>query len=333
MVACFRKFFSVEQAAPRIVGAGSERVDAVNSHSAHDLVTLRAGDTQLDLAPAIGGAVARFRWRDVDLFRPATAAAISCGDVLGMASFSLVPFAGRIRRGRFWFADHDVRLPVNLAGEPDAIHGHGWQAPWSIVDRSESAATLRFEYPGEDWPWPYRAEQTFTLADGDLTHGLSVVNRSRSPMPAGLGLHPFFPRPSGTRLSAHIDGVFLSPERPAVSPPPLWDWRLDPVVDAFVDHQFEGWNGEARVSWPSHGLALTLSTRPTTRRLVVYAPAGGTYFCVEPVSHQLDGVNRSPGGSAHGMVLLASGETLAITARFSVGPDLTLADSRLKGQR
>jgi aldose 1-epimerase len=130
-----------------------------------------------------------------------------------------------------------------------------------------------------------------------------------------------------------VNGVFQSPERPAEPPPPCWDWRTDPLVDTFVDHQFDGWDGVAKISWPSRDLALTLTAGPATSRLVVYAPVGESYFCVEPVSHQLDGVNRSPGGGAHGMTLLAAGETLTMTARFSIEPDFTLADARAKRQR
>ena len=277
---------------------------------------MRAEETRLDLAPAIGGAVARFAWRGVDLFRPATAAAIAGGEVLGMASFPLVPFAGRIRDGRFDFDGRAVRLPVNLAGETDSIHGHGWQGAWSIAEWTGSKATLRFDHAAAAWPWAYGAEQTFDLADGALTHRLTVTNRSPTAMPAGLGVHPYFPRRDGARLGALVDGVFLRPDRPPIPPPEAWDWRLGAPIDAFVDHQFRGWDGVAKLIWPAESLAVTLTTAPAASRLVVYAPSGEAYFCVEPVTHQLDAVNRSPGGAQHGMALLAPGETLELVVRF-----------------
>ncbi len=288
------------------------------SEASNRLVVLKAGDTALELAPAIGGAVARFSWRGVDLFRPATAAAIARGDVLGMGNFPLVPFAGRIHRGRFSLNRREVRLPVNLAGETDAIHGHGWQAPWTIAAANEATATLRYDHAAGDWPWAYRAEQTFDLTDRALTQRLSVTNLSAPVMPAGLGLHPYFPRRAGVRLRARVDGVFLHPDHSPTPPPERWDWRSGPNVDAFVDNQFCGWDGLAQVIWHGESLSVAMTTEPAATRLVVYAPTGEDYFCVEPVSHQLNAVNRSPGGAQHGMFLLASGETLDLTVRFTL---------------
>lgn len=282
------------------------------------LVSLRAGDTTLALAPAIGGAVAAFRWRDIDLFRPAAPTALAVGDVLGMASFPLVPFAGRISLGRFVFDGLAVRLPVNLSGETDAIHGQGWQAPWTLTEQADTAATLRYDHAAGDWPWAYRAEQTFALADGALAHTLSVTNRSERAMPAGLGLHPYFPRRPGLRLAARVDGVFLSPDRAPTPPPEAWNWTAGAALDSFVDHQFTGWDGRAAVTWPGLDLTLALDCQPPARRLVVFAPTGEDYVCVEPVSHQLDAVNRSQGGADHGMTILAPGETLVLSVRFTV---------------
>ena len=282
------------------------------------IVNLRAGETTLDLAPTIGGAIAAFRWRGVDLFRPATAAALGTGDILGMSSFPMAPFAGRIREGRFIADGREVRLPVNLVGETDAIHGHGWQAPWTVVEAAGDRAKLQFDHASAHWPWDYQAEQTFTLTDGALTQSLTVTNRSPRPMPAGLGLHPYFPRPPQTRLKARVADVFLAPDQPPTAPPPSWNWTAGQAIEAYVDHQFTGWDGVARVDWPGKRLALRIAALTPTDHLVVYAPTGEDYVCVEPVSHQLDAVNRSAGGAAHGMVRLLEGDATRLTVRYEV---------------
>ena len=144
-------------------------------------------------------------------------------------------------------------------------------------------------------------------------------------MPAGLGLHPYFPRRPGARLWARVGGVFPGPDLPASPPPTGWNWNEDQRIDAPVDHQFDGWGGLARVTWPDLGLVLEMSSE--VRFLVVYAPPGEAYFCVEPVGHQLNAVNLSSGGGGHGMTVLAPGERVSIRVRFAV-TDLSLAPAR-----
>src|SRR5205085_895702 len=145
----------------------------------------------------------------MDIFRPATAQSLAATDPLGLGSFPLVPFAGRIAEGQFDFAGRQIRLPPNLAGETDAIHGQGWRNPWQVAGHETSTAALVFDHPAGAWPWDYRAEQTFTLRPNALIQRLSVTNTSREPMPAGLGVHPYFPRDHETRLQAEVTGVVL----------------------------------------------------------------------------------------------------------------------------
>ena len=46
---------------------------------------------------------------------------------------------------------------------------------------------------GHDWPWKFYSEQYFGLEPDRLNYELSISNTDSSAMPAGLGLHPFFP--------------------------------------------------------------------------------------------------------------------------------------------
>lgn len=282
------------------------------------LVELAAGPARLTLAPAIGGAVARFAIAGADILRPASPAALAAGDVLGMASFPLVPFAGRIGGSSFGFGGRAVSLPANLPPEADAIHGQGWRAPWSVAEAGGGFARLTLDHAPDAWPWAWRAEQTFTLGEAGLEHRLKVTNLDSRPMPAGLGLHPYFPRPGGARLTARVDGVFLRPDQAPSPPPADWDWRLGPAIGPLVDHQFAGFDGAARLDWPDLGRALSLTTEPAAPWLVVYVPPGEAWFCVEPVSHQLNAVNLSEGGAGHGMKILGPGESLAITMRLEL---------------
>ncbi len=281
-----------------------------------DRLDLVQGDTVMTLVPGIGGGVARLAWRGLDILRPATPETLEAGDPLGLGNFPLVPFAGRITGGRFNFEGRQIALSPNMAGEKDAIHGQGWRAAWRVTEHDAATARLVFDHTAGDWPWAYRAEQTFALRNNTLVHTVAVTNTSGSLMPAGLGLHPYFPLDPGARLEADVGGVHLSAVGPPAPLPTAWDWRGGRAITAFVDHQFAGWNGTARITWPDRDLSVRITCDSARPWLLVYAPTGRNHVCVEPVSHRLDAVNRSPGGVGYGMVVLSPGETTSMAVRF-----------------
>ncbi|MDZ7588822.1 MAG: hypothetical protein U5J78_06715 [Parasphingorhabdus sp.] len=55
------------------------------------------------------------------------------------------------------------------------------------------------------------------------------------------------------------------------------------VAGRDIDHCFSGWSGNARIEWSGRAYALEiLSDQPAA---VVFIPARGNAFCVEPVPH------------------------------------------------
>ena len=77
------------------------------------LLTLRTARLGLDLAPAAGGAIARFTVDGADILRPMAAADIASGKGSNGSCYPLVPFAGRIRDGRLYFQGERIRLIPN----------------------------------------------------------------------------------------------------------------------------------------------------------------------------------------------------------------------------
>ena len=282
------------------------------------LIDLVDGDLTLSLAPAIGGGVVRFAHRGEHILRPTSGSALAAGDPLGLACFPLVPFSGRVKNGAFDFEGRAIRLPPNIAGEVNAIHGQGWRGAWRAAARTANAATLRFEHRAGDWPWTYEAVQRFALSGGALTVALTVVNRGPGPMPAGLGLHPYFPRDADTRLTATATGVWQSGAVMPLSESEAWNPPGGSIGHPPADHVVTGWNGAARIDWPSRGRGVRITTGPAAPCLVVYAPLNGNFLCVEPVSHAAGALNRSEGGVAEGMRILPVGRALSLTTRFEV---------------
>ncbi len=195
------------------------------------------------------------------------------------------------------------------------MHGDGWTHPWTVERQDGCSAELAYEHDGrEGWPFRYRARQKFHLGEDGLVVGLSIENLESEPVPAGLGLHPFFTRDADTELACRTRSVWrtdaevLPIERVAV--PSEWDFATSrPVDNVVLDNCFDGWDGYATVTWPRHNLRLDLTATEPFRHLVIYIPKSSRHFCVEPVSHASGAVGRS---------LLAAGATLAGDIVFRV---------------
>lgn len=270
---------------------------------------------ELWLNPGSGGSIAALRWRGIDIMRPAAPDA----SVLGMACFPLVPFSNRIARGRFVADGRVVRLAPNLPGtdQPHAIHGFGWQTPWQVAEQSAADAVLIHHYVAGEWPWTYRAMQRFELSADGLLLRLSIQNQGRSPMPAGLGVHPYFPR-AGASIDLPVTGRWDStsdclPTRwQSIAKQPDW------LGAAPLDHVFTGRSGPIIIAWPE--CHLTIIPAAELSFTVVYAPAGADFFCIEPVSHMTDAVNRADPPDVTGLRWLAPQEIWETHVHFVVRP-------------
>ena len=290
-------------------------------------IVLRKGDLKLALAPSVGGAIAGF-WADgLALLRETPEQALRERLVRQSSGYPLIPYSNRIAQGRFRFDGVDHRLALNFGDHPHSVHGNAWQRPWRVEDADEARCRLAFVHrpSGEEamgWPFAYRAEQVFEVSADGFTVALSLENQDGRPMPAGLGLHPFFPKRPGVRLQFAADEVFLNgddalPVR-AVPVPAEWDYRsLRDLGDPGLDNCFSGFSGKAEILFEPEGTALRIDADPVFGHVVVYVPSGRDFFAVEPVSHVNNAINR-PDIPDNGLKVLQPGERLAGRIRFGV---------------
>lgn len=283
------------------------------------MILLQSGDFRLLLDPAGGGAIAAFEWRGLPVFRPA------CGpSIMDQACFPLVPFSNRIAHGRFSAGGHQVQLKPNFPGSdhPHPLHGIGWLTQWQTVSTTSDATELEYHYREGEWPWPHVARQRLALADDGLTVELSVRNVGATPMPCGLGLHPYFPCNQYTRLIAFhevevvVDAECLPVGSNVSAVPKDW-WNGAPVRSRQVDTAYLNRNGVICIQWPEIDAELLIHPSSNLRHTVIFTPATEGYFCVEPVSHATNSFNAHEAGiGAH--EILEPDATYLVSCRFSM---------------
>jgi aldose 1-epimerase len=272
------------------------------------MLRLRHSSIMLDIDPDRGAGVTRLAWRGTDIFRQADLDATS---PLALSCFALVPFSNRIAGGHFAFDGRKVSIAPNVLGgtERHPLHGFGWLARWQVEHTAPDRATLVHQYDGAEWLGPYRAAQSFVLRETGIDWSMTLANMSAAPMPVGLGLHPYFPR-AGAALHLDVAGCWdvdddrLPTQWRALDAPPAW------FEGGTIDTVFTGRIGPVVIDWPTHRLTMTPDT--ALAETVVYVPEGGDAFCVEPVSHATDAVNRG------GMRVLSPGATWQVAIGFDI---------------
>ena len=241
-------------------------------------------DLRLDSGPASivvdvdqGGRLASLLVNGVELL-----VAPGAGGPLQWGSYPMVPWAGRVRDGRFRFDGKNHELPRNLA--PHSAHGVGFTSPWSIVDDRTLGLNL-----GPPWPLGGRATQRFDLDDGGLTITMTV--EAASPMPVMVGWHPWFNRSLdagqgpveavltfGPSLMYELDESAIPTGELVTAPPGPWD------------NCFTSLRHEPTIEWPG---IVTLRLTSSCDHWVIYTEPAHA-LCVEPQSDAPDAFNRDP---------------------------------------
>ncbi|MBF9235760.1 aldose 1-epimerase [Microvirga alba] len=292
-----------------------------------DLIELRAHEATAVIAPGIGGSVASFSWNHmgeaIHWLRPATQQALLARDGSGIGCFPLVPYSNRVRNGRFAFAGREIRLPSAPLTDPHYEHGHGLRYPWSVTHLTPSSVVLTYRHKADTWPWDYEAAQEISLTSDVLTIRLSLRNLSDQPMPAGLGLHPYFPANASTRLKADVAAMWATDAE--ILPTTIAPLRADAnptaglnIARCDLDNVFTGWSRRATIAWPDQGRSLDIEAQAPLDFLVLYTPPCKTYFCAEPVSNATDAFNLAARGRDDtGLFVLDPGEIRTTAVRFA----------------
>jgi aldose 1-epimerase len=249
---------------------------------------ISAGVATVAVDAAVGGRIGQINVGAQPLLVPADP---DRSPTISWGSFPMVPWAGRIRHGRFTFdgVEHqlernhvDVR-PGRSGEHAHAIHGTVFGRAWTVEERSDDAVSLHCSLTGAlAWPFEGLARQRIEVSSGEVRCTLAVESLGHA-FPAVIGWHPWFLQPTTLRfhpraMYARDDdgittGVLIDPV------PPPWDdcFLADEPVALVYDR------AEAPV--------VTVSS--DCDHWVLFDGIAGA-LCVEPQSGPPDGPNVAP---------------------------------------
>lgn len=284
------------------------------------MLTLVSGASSLVVAPEFSAAVTGWMLGGTALLRRALPQATVGGDRHAMGCFPLLPYGNRIGHGRFRWRGVDYRLARNFGDSEHTIHGIGWQRAWSLAQTDAGSATLTLDHqPDNSWPFAFQASVDYSLSPAGLTVTIRLTSLHDAPAPAGIGLHPFFPKRHDPKLRFDASAVWENDDdcMPLRHGPVPEAWHhSDPwaIAQSRLDNCFTGWHGVADID--AGPASLRIEADAVFRNLQVFTPSWADFFCVEPVSHVPDALNRPDLAAEQAMQILAPGETLAGTVRL-----------------
>jgi len=272
------------------------------------MLELRAGRLRCELMPELGGCIAGLWLEEEPVLRSTPAAQLA--SARQSAGYPLVPFSNRIGHASLVWQGTQHPLVRNNGDEPHAIHGVGWQRPWTVLEADASGAMLSCEHrPDASWPFAFDCSHTLRLTPSGLEMTLALTNQSDQPAPAGLGWHPWFVKRAGSRIAFEAGGRWeMGPDKLPTVRQPVTGLDAD-CAGLDVDHCYDGWSGSVRLRDPR----LHVTVRSGLARLVVFTTPARDAIAIEPVSHVNNAVHLYAQGAPAqdlGLRVLQPGETM-----------------------
>jgi aldose 1-epimerase len=206
-----------------------------------------------------------------------------------------------------------------------AIHGLVASRPWQLGD--DGSFEIRWDGGSPAWPWAFALRLAAEVHDEVLALDYRLTNLADAPMPAGVGLHPWFRGPIELRIpagAAYESNTSSSAQPRAVTGP--HDLRSLAAPATGLDGTWTALR-ERRIdlAWPSLGVRGRLDMHSSAASLVAVAsPEAMGAVAVEPQTHGPDPFRRLEQGEPDAPILLSPRTELQLGLRLALdlAPDL-----------
>jgi aldose 1-epimerase len=277
---------------------------------------LRIGDGAIEavILPEAGARLHRLRAFGHDLLRTPDDPATHTRDPFFWGAYVMAPWCNRMPAEPITVDDRTVAVAPNFV-DGSAIHGQVYASTWE-----RNGETLGLLGGGDGWPWSYELSMRVVAEESSLRVTLAVTNRSADPMPAGLGLHPWWRRPVRLRVpGAAVYPSNLEADAVTAAVSGRFDLRRLAPAPGGLDGTWTYLGGESTVlGWPELGLEAELLASSSLDHVAVATPVDLDAIAVEPQTHAPGGLIRMLHGQAGGMTRLSAGATLEASIEVRV---------------
>jgi aldose 1-epimerase len=259
----------------------------------------------------------------------------------------LFPYPNRIRKGTYDWDGTTYELPEGVVAynKDNAIHGFCLDRPWRVTDSGPNVVTGEFQLSVDApdrrplWPADFVLAARYELRGPVLRCDFVVTNPGETPLPWGLGTHPYFTLPLGAEGALAnclvqapaaeewvlVDCLPTGERRPVTPGRDLREGAR--FTDLTFDHVLTGLPADAAVIETKlldelAGLELVQRTDGSFRELVVYTPPNRPAICLEPYTCVTDAINLEQRGIDAGLRVLGPGEEYRGWVEIGVGPIL-----------
>jgi aldose 1-epimerase len=269
------------------------------------------GSVEVEVLPELGGRLHRLRFRGGDLLRTPDDLNAYHRQPFLWGSYPMAPWCNRLDAGAIEVGARRVVLASNFP-DGSALHGEVMDRPWREVGPGRYAVGA-----GETlgWPWAYEVRLVVDVRDGGLAVTIELANLADDPMPAGVGLHPWFRRP--VEIAVDARAVYASNLSPSSHPVPVtgaFDLHDPAPLARGLDAT---WTALRRpvveLRWPTLGVAATMTVHAPAVLVCAASPADVDADAIEPQTHAPQGLRRLLDRLPDPMTWLAPGDALALT--------------------
>lgn len=214
----------------------------------------------------------------------------------------LFPFVNRINEGKYEFHGKTYELKCNEPENNNAIHGLVFDKTFQVenVEEKSDFAQVKLTYternPPDGFPFKYKIELIYKLTASSLILKVNVQNIDNEAFLFNLGWHPYFCVEDFNTcfmgFNSHKQVIFSdrlialgTAETLIPNPYSLKDKKLD---DCFVllDKAVELFTKDYKI---------TISGKPKSNFLQIYAPPGEKRIAIEPMTGISDSFNHKKG--------------------------------------
>lgn len=101
----------------------------------------------------------------------------------------------RTKDGIFYFDGQEYRLPVNEPERGNHLHGLLFDAPFQILEHTQTELVCFYQNKGERFPFHFTIFFYYTISESGLLARIDIYNDGTKPMPLAMGFHTTFTEP------------------------------------------------------------------------------------------------------------------------------------------